>query len=55
MISYDILKRIGFDDYFTNKICYLIEKHDTAITDEDVGKDYELEYKRYEIQRCLKK
>ncbi len=52
MISYDILKRIGFDDDFTNKICYIIEKHDTAITNEDVEKDYELEYKRYEIQRC---
>lgn len=52
IISYDVLKRIGFDDFFIDKICYLIEKHDTAITDDDVEKDYELEYKRYEIQRC---
>lgn len=52
IISYDVLKRIGFDDFFIDKICYLIEKHDTTITEEDVEKNYELEYKRYEIQRC---
>lgn len=52
IISYNILKRIGFNDDFINKICYLIEKHDTLILLEDVEKNYELEYKRYEIQRC---
>ena len=52
IISYDVLKRIGFDDFFIDKICYLIEKHDTTITEEDVEKNYELEYKRYEIQIC---
>ena len=52
MMSYDILKRLDFDDDFIDKICYLIEKHDSVITDKDVKKDYELEYKRYEIQKC---
>ena len=52
IISYNILKRIGFNDDFINKICYLIEKHDTLILLEDVEKNYELEYKRYEIQKC---
>lgn len=52
MMSYDILKRLDFDDDFIDKICYLIEKHDSIITDKDVKKDYELEYKRYEIQKC---
>lgn len=52
MMSYDILKRLDFDDDFIDKICYLIEKHDSIITDKDVKKDFELEYKRYEIQKC---
>ena len=52
MMSFDILKRLDFDDDFIDKICYLIEKHDSIITDKDVKKDYELEYKRYEIQKC---
>ena len=45
MMSYDILKRLDFDDDFIDKICYLIEKHDSIITDKDVKKDFELEYK----------
>ena len=52
MMSYDILKRLDFDDDCIDKICYLIEKHDSIITDKDVKKDCELEYKRYEIQKC---
>lgn len=29
-----ILKKLGFDEDYMNYICYLIEKHDTMISDE---------------------
>ena len=51
-MSEKILKRLGFDDDYINYICYLIEKHDTPISNEQVLYNYELCLKLLEIQRC---
>jgi CRISPR/Cas system-associated endonuclease Cas3-HD len=47
-----ILKRLGYDNEYINKICYLIEKHDSFITKQEIIDDYDLAYKRYLIQKC---
>lgn len=51
-ISKTILTRLGFSNNYINKICYLIEYHDTMITKEDIENDYDLSFKRYLIQEC---
>lgn len=51
-ISRKILKRIGFSENYIAKIIYLIREHDSPITKNDVIKNYDLELKRYEIQKC---
>lgn len=51
-MSRDILKRLGYDDIFTNRICYLVENHDNPISEIDVKNDYDINYKRYLIQEC---
>ena len=47
-----ILKRLGFDEDYINYICYLIENHDTPISDEQITNDYDLYLKLYKIQKC---
>lgn len=51
-ISKKILKRLGFNDLYNKKICYLIAKHDEPITTKDINRYPELTEKRLEIQRC---
>ena len=51
-ISRNILKRLKYDDNYINYICYLIEHHDTPMTQEQVNDNYEMCLKLYEIQRC---
>ena len=46
-----VLERLGYDKEFTEEVCYLVKYHDTPITKEDVEKDYNLQIKRYEVQR----
>lgn len=48
----NILQRLSYNNEFIEKICYLIENHDTPITSKDIINDYDLEYKRYKIQSC---
>jgi len=52
LMSEKILKRIGFKDSYIKKICYLVEKHDNRITEDEIKEHRELILKRYEIQRC---
>lgn len=52
IISKDILSRLEFDDEFIDIICYLIENHDTKISNTDIKLNYDLTYKRYLIQKC---
>ena len=47
-----ILNRLGYDEKYINYICYLIENHDTSISDEQIKDNYEVCLKLYEIQRC---
>lgn len=47
-----ILKRLGFNNLYNKKICYLVGKHDEPITNKDINKYPELTNKRFEIQRC---
>jgi tRNA nucleotidyltransferase (CCA-adding enzyme) len=51
-MSYKILKRLNYDEEFINKLCYLIEKHDTKLTLEEIKDNYELSLLRYKIQYC---
>jgi len=50
-ISKNILIRLGFCDEYINRICYLIELHDTPITEQDINDNYELIFTRYLIQK----
>ncbi len=47
-----ILSRLGYDINYINKICYLIEKHDSKIEVEQIKQDYDICLKLYEVQRC---
>ena len=51
-MSKTILTRLGFSEDYINKICYLVEYHDTMITKDDIENDYDLSFKRYLIQEC---
>ena len=47
-----ILKRIGFDDSYTKRICFFIENHDTPMSDEFIKNNIDLCLPLFEIQRC---
>ena len=51
-MSKRILKRLGFDNDYIDYICYLIENHDTPISDEQITNNYDLCLKLLEIQKC---
>ena len=52
MITRKVLTRLDYEKSVINEVCYLVKYHDTPITKEDVEKNYNLQLKRYEIQRC---
>ena len=52
IIAENILNRLGFDEDYIKKICYLVKNHDNPITFNDIAKNKELEKLRFEIQRC---
>ena len=52
IMTNDILHRLGYNNEFNEKICYLIEKHDTPISKQDIIDNYDLSVKRYKIQVC---
>lgn len=51
-ICMDLLTRLGFNDEYINKICYLIKLHDTQINENDINNDFDLTYTRYLMQEC---
>lgn len=51
-IAFEVLKRLNFEDDEISKLCYLIEEHDTFITDEEIIKNRELAIKKFKIQVC---
>ena len=51
-MSEKILKRLGFDEKYIEKICFLIKNHDTPFTEDDVKEDFERCLMLYKIQYC---
>lgn len=51
-ITRKVLTRLSFDNDFINEVCYLIKYHDTPIKEIEVMENFNLQEKRYEIQRC---
>ena len=51
-ISQNILKRLGFNDKYIEKMSYLIKYHDKNITLEEINNNPKLVYSRYLIQEC---
>jgi dihydrofolate reductase len=51
-ISYDVLKRLNYDEKFINKICYLVNNHDNELSNKEIEDNYELSLLRYKIQYC---
>ena len=51
-MSRTILNRLNFDDDYIYKICYLVENHDTKISDEQINNNYDLCLKLLEVQKC---
>lgn len=52
IISRNILLRLGYQEDFINEVCYLIEHHDTPISNEVINNHYDLAYKQYLVQKC---
>ena len=52
LLSRPILERLGYDSKYIDKICYLIEMHDTPLTVSDIVNNYELSYERFLVQKC---
>ena len=51
-MAFNILKRLNFNDDEVFRLCYLIEQHDTLITDEEIINNYELTLMKFKIQCC---
>ena len=47
-----ILYRLGYDPELVKRVTTLIAQHDTKIELKDLADDYDLTYKRYQIQKC---
>ena len=48
----EILRRLGFNSKYIEKICYLVKNHDNPITDDQINDDYDLVLKLYDVQYC---
>ena len=51
-ISFNILKRLKFNDDEIFKLYYLIERHDMLITNEEITNNVELAILRFKVQCC---
>lgn len=51
-ISQNILKRLGFNDKYIEKIGYLIRYHDKKISLEEINNNQKLMYSLYLVQKC---
>ena len=51
-ISYNILKRLGYDNNFIEKTLYLIKTHDSRITTEEIINNYDISVLKYQVQYC---
>lgn len=51
-MAYNILKRLGYDEKYIEKICFFINNHDYPITKKFIKNNYLDALKLYEIQKC---
>lgn len=51
-LAQKILKRLNYQEEYIEKICFLIENHDTPFNESDVEKNYQLCSLLYQIQYC---
>lgn len=51
-MAFVILKRLDFDDDEISKLCYLIEQHDSPITDHEITENPELTLIKFKVQIC---
>lgn len=51
-ISEKILERLGYSSEFSKEVLELIEKHDTAMTEDDIKTNYSFSVKRFVVQEC---
>ena len=51
-MAFNILKRLNFNNDEIFKLCYLIEQHDTPITDQEMTDDKGLVITKFKIQCC---
>ena len=51
-ISFNIFQRLKISNEKISKLCYLIEEHDTPITNYDIDIDKELTILKFKIQCC---
>lgn len=51
-MSFNILKRLNFNDDEIFKLCYLIEQHDTSITEQEILDNKDLAIIKFKIQCC---
>ena len=52
IMSYNILKRIGFEEDYIQKICYYIKNHDNPISNKLIENNYNDAIFLYKIQKC---
>lgn len=51
-MSKKILTRLGFDNKYVERICYLVKYHDTPINQNDVNNNFDIACTLYLIQEC---
>ena len=51
-ISKIVLERLEFSEEEINRICYLVETHDTPITNKEIEDNLELTITKFKIQCC---
>ena len=51
-IAYCILSRLRVEESIRKNVLYLILNHDNPIRSNEIKKNYDLELKRFEVQRC---
>lgn len=48
----EILYRLGFDAFFTERVTEIVRRHDTPLTEEDISVSQELSSEIFEVQKC---
>lgn len=52
LMSFEILNRLHFSPDEVDELCYLIEQHDSLITEDEISENINLAIKKFKIQCC---